>query len=329
MTNNPIKHPYFKITKRMVKLDKEAWHLKILEAKKIQAITRGKGGKVAIIDSGVDGEHPEIFGKLTIKMDRTGEGYQPGDHGTFVAGEMAGENVGLFPELELGDFKALTAVEGFGEPQWVSWAIRDAQREGFEVISASLGSDYSDSIMKKAIEDYCQSTKNFFVAASGNDGKGTNTERSTDYPGNYAGEIPGVISVGACGIKKDGNVYIPTWSSRGNVTIVAPGVDIVGILPNGEYGIMSGTSMATPLVAAIIAACKTLQPNLEQSDIPYLFSSSKNIEDGNKTDGNGLISVIDILTKAKALKKDKVAQKPVSYKSRKTFLEWIKSIFGL
>lgn len=268
----------------------------MLEIDKLKAITTGKGGKVAIIDSGVDEFHPEIYGKVIVKLDRTREGFKGGDHGTFVAGEIAGSNVGLFPEMEIGDYKALTAVEGLGNSSWVARCIWDCMEDGFEVANASLGSQKHDEGLYSALRVFLANGKRFFIAASGNDGQADGMF-TTDYPASY--DINGLISVGACGLDGSGNLYIPVWSSSGKVTVVAPGVEILGILPNRQYGILSGTSMAAPLIASMIAAAKTLDPDFGHAKFDTIIHQCATDVDKPGYDGksgHGIISVFTFLS---------------------------------
>lgn len=330
-----VKHPYFQINKKMQSIPKELWHHIQMEVKKIQSITLGEGGKVAVIDSGIDEKHKEIIGKIIHKVDKTREGKMGGDHGTFVAGEIAGTNVGLFPKLKIGDFKALTAKEGLGETSWVTACIVEATKAGYEVINASLGSNMPDEKMKEAIINFCSDPKRFFVAAAGNDGRGTTNEKTIDYPAAWAWNIDGVIAVGAVGVDKKGNLYIPTWSSRGNVKIVLPGVEIVGILPDGQYGVMSGTSMATPLASALIAACKAVDPSMTHEKFrDALIETTTDVlspgRDG--VTGYGLVHAYNLLkwvndNKGTVLV-DPPKVKPSPTKKRRNFTQWLKIIFG-
>ncbi len=335
--SSPVKHPYFQINKKMHSIPKEIWHHIQMEVKKIQSITLGEGGKVAVIDSGIDERHKEIIGKIIDKVDKTREGKMGGDHGTFVAGEIAGTNVGLFPSLKIGDFKALTSKEGLGDSSWVTACIVHAMKSGYEVINASLGSNMPDKEMETAIRNFCSDPKRFFVAAAGNDGRGTTNETTIDYPAAWAWQIDGVIAVGAIGVDKKGNLYIPTWSSRGNVKIVLPGVDIVGILPDGQYGIMSGTSMATPLASALIAACKVVDPMMTHEKFrDALINTTTDVltpgRDG--VSGYGLVHAYNLLkwvndNKTNAVKEPVIEpKKPKTPKKRRNFSQWLKIIFG-
>ena len=323
----PVRHPVFDIHRKFVNLDNESWHLKMLEIEKIREITTGKGGRVAVIDSGIDEFHPEIFGKVVIKMDRTGEGFRGGDHGTFVAGEMAGNNLGLFPDLEIGDYKALTALEGVGDAAWVSHCVYDALTDGFTVASASLGSDYPDPMMELAIKTFTADGKKFFVAASGNDGTKDEKKFTTDYPAAF--NIPGLISVGAVGLDKAGHLYIPIWSSKGKVTLVAPGVEILGILPGKQYGILSGTSMATPLVAATIAAAKTIDPDFGHAKFDAIIQMAcKDIASKgfDASSGAGVIQVVDFLKAVEEMKSKPLIDTPLVVKA--SFCQKVKTWFG-
>lgn len=294
-----VKHPAFAVKKRFVDPKDTPWYMEQLQYSKIREITTGIGGKVAIIDNGIDDLHKEIFGKVIVRWDTTGEGPKAGSHGTFVAGEIAGKEYGLFPDMLLGDFKALTAREGVGATKWVADCTIQAHNKGFEVINASLGTNEPDLYLEKAICTFCKNGKNFFVCASGNDGTNNYDEMSTDFPAQYSKFIPGVISVGAAGFD-NGHLYIPLWSSKGVVTLVAPAVDILSCLPNREYGIMSGTSMAAPLVAGTIAAMKAMYEEFTHEDFDNLLQVCTPIQaNKNQVQGAGFINIVDMLTMVK------------------------------
>ncbi|MFN3453855.1 MAG: S8 family serine peptidase, partial [Pseudobdellovibrio sp.] len=104
-----------------------------------------------------------------------------------------------------------------------------------------------------------------FVAAAANDGK--NNDKVSMYPANAA-----AISVAASN-QSDAK---PSWSNYGkaNVALAAPGEGIMSSLPNDKYGNLSGTSMATPLVAGLVAFLKAQDPNLTSAEVKALLQST-------------------------------------------------------
>ena len=145
------------------------WYKRQLDYDRIQSLTKGKGGRVAVIDNGVRYDHEELIGKVPISFDATNEpwlGYA--DHGTHVAGVMAGNARGLFPELEIGSFKALESTGG-GTTSWVNMCIDRADELGYEVLNLSLGSQQGDYKQKKLLRHYLSDPRKFVVCASTSD----------------------------------------------------------------------------------------------------------------------------------------------------------------
>lgn len=132
--------------------------------------------------------------------------------------------------------------------------------ETVDVISMSLGGSGRDSYLPPAIE-YARSKGILVVAAAGNDGP---AEGTVCYPGGY----PGVICVAA----HDKHGITASFSSRGPAVVVSgPGVATRAPYPgpgDGSFATISGTSMATPNVAAVIGLCIAAHPEIPKKDRP-------------------------------------------------------------
>ncbi len=223
--------------------------------------------EVAVIDTGADYNHPDLAGNIewcvsTIGGTLTSNCYDGNGHGTHVIGTIAallnGQGVvGVAPDVGIYAIKALND-QGSGTFSDIIAAIEaailgpdgvlDADGDGIvagdpdddaaEVISMSLGGASAPT----QLHDIIIRAYNLgivIVAAAGNEGAS-----QPAYPAAY----PEVIAVGAI----DSTEQVPWWSNR-NPEFVAPGVDILSTLPGGQYGTMSGTSMATPHVSAVVA----------------------------------------------------------------------------
>ena len=95
---------------------------------------KGTGVKVAVMDSGVDKTHPALAPNVVDEFDATGEGLNPGSHGTHVAGTIASRDAvyqGVAPEAQLINLKVLTAAGG-GQPAWVIKGFEEAVRRHVE-----------------------------------------------------------------------------------------------------------------------------------------------------------------------------------------------------
>ena len=193
---------------------------------------------VAVIDTGVDTDHPFLADRLSDKMQSNVEDIV--GHGTHCAGIVANntpDNVKILP------VKGLTTKTGAGTDSDLATAVNYAVSCKADVISMSFGGiDIGYSLLKEAIKN-AYNAGCILVAAAGNE----SDRASRHYPANSSY----CITVGAT----DKNGRPANFSNFGaSVDVSAPGVSINSSYLNGEYKLMSGTSMATPFVAA---ACAT------------------------------------------------------------------------
>ncbi|WP_456270917.1 S8 family peptidase [Bacillus sp. AK031] len=209
--------------------------------------TRGSSGQeIAILDTGVDYNHPDLDGKTLRGYDFVDNDYYPMDlngHGTHVAGTAAAETsngagiAGMAPNTKILAVRVLDA-SGNGSLTDIADGIRYAADAGAEVINLSLGCDCSTTTLQNAV-NYAWNKGSVVVAAAGNDGVSTTFE-----PASYSN----VIAVGAV----DSRDRRASFSNYGSwVDVTAPGVDIAATVPNNGYAYMSGTSMASPHVAGL------------------------------------------------------------------------------
>lgn len=199
----------------------------------------GEGVVVGVADTGIDQDHPEIAGRIIDAQSFIpGEGHQDGnDHGTHVATTIAGENVGVAPKSRLLIAKVL-GNNGSGSNRGVAEGIRWLANAGANIINLSLGGPYDDPETRVAILEAIHMGV-LCVAATGN-------ERASHvgYPAVHC------IGVGAV----DRGLKLAYFSNRGkNVDIVGYGVDVYAGIPGGRYAEFSGTSMATPFFAGVVA----------------------------------------------------------------------------
>lgn len=228
------------------------WGLTAVRAPQVWPTASARGQVVAVIDSGVDLDHPDLAGVLLPGYDVVDGDTVADDvngHGTHVAGivgAVAGNGVGgagvaqgvrVLPVRVLGR-------DGGGSGADVAAGIRWAVDRGATVLNLSLGSPDDSSLLSNAVS-YALDKGVTVVAAAGNEGSAAPM---------WPAAQPGVLAVGA--VAEDGT--LATFSNRGpHVSLVAPGVGIVSTLPGGQYGSMSGTSMATPFVAGAAAVLRT------------------------------------------------------------------------
>ncbi len=237
---------------------------------------------VAVVDTGVDYNHPDLKGRVIKGRDFVNGDRDPMDdngHGTHCAGIIAANPANSFGISGISWKSKILAVKVIGADGWgttfdvTQGIVYAARRAGVKVISLSLGG--GDSTTKKAAVQYAVVTrKRLIVAAAGNDGTNSITN---SYPAAYATDFPDrVLAVAAHGkdhCKADFSNY-GDW-----VSISAPGVDILSTLPpnqipnlngtpyNGGYGEWSGTSMATPFVAGAAAVLWAEHPRWTNAQI--------------------------------------------------------------
>lgn len=215
--------------------------------------TKGRGIRVAILDTGIDQAHQDLKGQVVAAQDFSGSSLGVADrqgHGTHVAGIIAGIDnqvgiVGVCPDIALDGGGLLIGKvlgdDGSGSDSWIAAGVRWAVSQKANIISMSLGSPQPGPQMQRAIQDAADAGV-FVICAAGNDG----TPNSVNYPAKW----PFTIAVSA--VDADGK--LAPYSSRGpEVDVAAPGSNVLSCGPGNQYLRMSGTSMATPYVTAVVA----------------------------------------------------------------------------
>ena len=218
----------------------------------------GRGVPVAILDTGVSLNHPDLQGAIAGHRDFTGEGIEDNvGHGTHTAGTVAARAndigvLGVAPQSSLFIGKCLT--RSGGSDQWIGAAIRWAVDQGARLINLSLGSPQPGRMMQDAIA-YAVSRNVLVICAAGNDGRAN----SVNYPAKY----PTVCAVSA--YDEQGN--LAPFSSRGpEVDIAGPGVNILSTYKNAGYAKLSGSSMSSPFCVGVAALLLEKHPEINRID---------------------------------------------------------------
>ncbi|MFC7395373.1 S8 family peptidase [Scopulibacillus cellulosilyticus] len=246
--------------------------------------------KIAVVDTGVDYNHPDLIGKV-IKgrdfVDKDNDPLDENEHGTHVAGIAAantnnGQGIaGLAPKASILAVRVLDA-SGNGTLDNIAQGIRYAADQGAQVINLSLGGNTGSKTLQDAV-NYAWNKGSVVVAAAGNAGS-----TLPSYPAYYSH----VIAVAAT----DKNDKLASFSNRGKwVDLAAPGVDIYSTVPGGNYARLSGTSMASPVVAGIAGLLASQGENNSQ-----IVSSLENTAD--KVPGTGTLFQNGVVDAAKAVK---------------------------
>ncbi len=243
----------------------------------------GQGIVVAIVDTGVDGDHPDIKGKLGATCDFTEEGYFDGNgHGTHIGGTICGSGKasngkykGVAPKATLIAAKVLDST-GSGSFSGVIAGIEWAVEQKPHIMNLSLGADVQGSC--DGTDPVCQAVDTamergiVMCVAAGNAGPGSSTVGTP-------GCAKKVVTVGASD-KNDGIAWFssrgPTKDGRVKPDILLPGHLIVaarakdtsmGTPINQYYTSASGTSMATPHCAGVAALLLSGNPSLTPAQI--------------------------------------------------------------
>jgi subtilisin len=215
--------------------------------------SRGKGVKVAVVDTGIDNTHPDLAANY-----KGGVSFVPGEtpmdgnsHGTHCAGTIAAAIngvgvVGVAPAASLYAVKVL-ANNGSGQWSWLIAGIDWCINNKMHILSMSLGGSSAPS----ALETMCNTafSKGLLLVAAAGNFSGSPLPPpagNVSVPGKYKN----VIAISAI----DSSNVIAGFSCRGpEVELCAPGVNVLSTVPGGGYGTKSGTSMACPHVSGAAA----------------------------------------------------------------------------
>ena len=225
-----------------------------------------------MIDQGIDATHPELKGRLLPGYNVKAPMNQPlpDFHGTHVAGIIAANKNNAIGGYGVNPNAMIMPIDVFNREGGVSdyllaEALIYAVNKGAKIINMSLGSPAFSTILQDAVETAL--AKNVtIIAAAGNEG--------TNVP-NYPAAFKGVISVGAVNHKNE----LTTFSSYGpTIDLVAPGEDIYAPIYDYErkssFAMLSGTSMATPMVTGAASLLLSKYPQLTPAEVAYILNQT-------------------------------------------------------
>ncbi len=260
----------------------DQWALNTLQAKSVWQVTKGKGQVIAVIDSGVDDNHPDLKGSVLKGKDFIDGGSaapEGKDHGTSMAADIAGHGhgpghddgvIGLAPEAKILPIRDDGARVGRYAP-----SIRYAVDHGATVINISQKHPNAPTgqAMQKAIS-YALQRNVVIVASTGNEGG------SVGYPA----ALPGVVAVS--GVAKDGTFW--ENSSTGKQTLLSAPAEGIVSAGNSESGyvIGTGTSDATAYTSAAVALLKSKYPDLSAGQIVNRLTKTAVVPGSTKHIGN-------------------------------------------
>ncbi len=262
--------------------------------------SQGNGVVVAVIDTGYYSAHPDLTGALWTNpkeacgsTDTDGDGHAGdchgwnlyrdsadvdndagGEHGTTVAGVIAAQldngtgSAGLAPQA-----KIMPIVAGSGTDINMAMAtegIYYAVDHGADIINASFGGTLSGTALTSLTNavSYARSHGVLVVTAAGNDN--VNRDTSAMYPANLT--LDNVVTVGSSDAS-DNKSDFSAWGKT-NVDLFAPGTSVVTTFNDGDYRLVSGTSIASPLVAAAAALAKSANPSMTPAQLRTALMST-------------------------------------------------------
>jgi subtilisin family serine protease len=250
----------------------------------------GDGVVVAILDSGVQLDHPDLAANLWTNpgeiagngvdddrdgivddvhganmLDGSGNGGDDDGHGTHVAGivaAVAGNGIGgcgLAPKARIMSVKVLDAA-GHSNALLLARGIRYAVGEGARILNLSVNGDHTSQELDAAVA-YAGARGATIVASAGNDGR--DIDQRPSFPA--ASSDPAVLSVTASG--RRGGLLLFANRGTGNVDLAAPGEQILSTARGSGFEERNGTSMAAPHVSGALALLAAARPDLSQAQL--------------------------------------------------------------
>jgi subtilisin family serine protease len=274
------------------------WGLKAVGA--VGTTWTGKGIRVAVLDTGFDSGHPDFVGRTVTRASFiTGQTADDGHgHGTHCIGTACGPRkpqrlpaYGIAAEAEIYAGKVLSnqgsGADG-GILAGIDWAVRNTCR----VISMSLGApvalNAAFSTVYETVAQRALAAGSLIVAAAGNESSRPGRIAPVGHPAN----CPSIVAVAAL----DSRLGIAPFSSGGmnlrggQIDVAAPGVAVISTAPRPRlYATMSGTSMATPHVAGLVALHAQANPGMVGGSLGWLLlQSARRLALPNRDVGGGL-----------------------------------------
>lgn len=278
----------------------EQWQLDEFNTKALWKVSTGRDVTVAVIDSGVDGTHPDLAGQVLPGLDLVqpgGDGHtDPVGHGTTVAALIAGRNddsrgvAGLAPNARILPVRVLDAENRYDDAMIVAKGLRWAVDNGARVVNLSLGGAGNSPALAAAL-DYAFVRDVVVIACTGNRG----VSASTDVW--YPAREPGVVAVSGMERDTDG-----LWSgaiSGPQTVLTAPATGLLGAGRDGGYWRVQGTSFAAPLVTASAALVRARWPQMSAADVVNrLVQTARDLGPTGRDDrfGFGLVNPLAALS---------------------------------
>ncbi len=253
------------------------WGIKRVGADKVWSNAQGKGVRVAVIDTGISFDHPDLEKNIRGGVNILSPILPPYDHnghGTHIAGTIGAVNntigvVGVAPQVSLHAVKAFNK-DGTAKLSDIIKGIDWCIDHNMDIINMSFGFNEPSPTFREAIKR-AQEAGIIMVAASGNKG----TRGRLEYPAQF-GETIAVSSI------NEENKISKFSTIGGAVDLAAPGEKIISTWMNNSYRELSGTSMAVAHVTGVSALMLSKFPNLSTRDlITFMKQTAIPLEDAS------------------------------------------------
>lgn len=261
--------------------------------------SRGDSVVVAVIDTGLDIQHPDFAGRIVDPVNFTKDGglrdvTDRDGHGTHVAGIIGGAKTGVAPECRIMPIKVFGPADGFQfqDAFRYIWEHNQCAMEEDRIVAVncSWGGPY-DPVVHYFIRELTRNGCAVIVAA-GNHGDG-NPETSESF--SWPAFLEEVVTVGALDLT--GKQPATFSSSFLGIDLAAPGIAVLSTWPGGGYKALSGTSMAAPHVtgayAIICAAWRDREGHYpaEEEGVKTLFKHVEAVNIDPRLVGYGLLDL--------------------------------------
>jgi filamentous hemagglutinin family protein len=259
-----------------------------LRLAEVHKLATGAGVRIAVIDSEIDGRHPDLEGVIAERFDAVGAEIAPHPHGTGMAGAIASHKrlTGIAPGARLLAIRAFGVDTGSAQGtsmnivKGLEWAVK----EGAQIVNMSFAGP-PDPILAQAIKALREKGI-ILIAAAGNLGPKSKPL--------FPGADQNVIAVSAT----DADDAIYKNSNRGYITVAAPGVDILVPAPDGGYQLTTGTSVAAAHVSGVVALLLQRNPGLKPDEVKKILTATATKLKAPPGDvGAGLIDPLNALMK--------------------------------
>jgi filamentous hemagglutinin family protein len=257
-----------------------------LQLAETHRIAKGTNISIAVIDSEIDGTHPDLDGGIASRFDATGSEERPHAHGTGMAGAIASHRrlVGIAPAAQLFAIRAFSSKAASAESttfnilKGLDWASTN----GVRIINMSFAGPRDPSFERALKAAYDKGL--ILIAAAGNAGPKS--------PPLYPAAHPNVIAVTATDM--DDKLFAGANRGR-HIAVAAPGVDILVPAPEGTYQVTTGTSVAAAHISGIVALLLERNAALTPADVRRILTASAKKLGPNDQFGAGLVDPIKAL----------------------------------